>query len=329
MKKIRLTEEQLLGIIERVISEQSDTPACNSWVDGTFKQGDGIKTPKITITKTPSLIEGLYEGPDAAGCIQRKDVLNTDTPHQLAGILVYNETPPYLKELYRNGTYVKPDMNNITMERVKNKSFKISIPLLSTTEDKAVTSMNRRGGMDHAGETAYIDELAKDPNHALVEIVTKKAGDMTEKFICFRNIKNFPIKTTPSNNDDEKTEENNKSEKIVLGDEDLLKLKQRFDWNFGGTSTKTKVLIENLEIYQEVSNYSDVRMIIDTYKTEKGYPKFFIFFSAADLEGEDLNKSQDLFLKQYDSSMGPKRIVREGIFNWLDTEFKYKIVGYN
>jgi hypothetical protein len=173
---------------------------CDQWKNGTFVNGDGITTPKITITKTPTLIEGLYEGPDSGGCIQRGSVNNDDTPHQLAGITVFYEAAPYLKELYKNGTYVKPDMPNIKMERIQNKKFKISIPLIPTTEDKAITNMNERGGMGggSVGNQTEIEAIKNDPNYILKESVKIKARDITEVFICFRNIVDFPIKTVTS-----------------------------------------------------------------------------------------------------------------------------------
>jgi hypothetical protein len=142
------------------------------------------------------LIEGTYEGPDAAGCIQRSKPNSKDTPHQLAGILVFYEAAPYLKELYKSGIFVKPDMDKISMERILNKKFKISIPLVSTTEDKAVTSINERGGMGHEGDLREIENIKNNPDHVLVEEKRLQEGDMTETFISFRNIKNFPIKTS-------------------------------------------------------------------------------------------------------------------------------------
>ena len=199
--------------IERIksvmgIYEQQSQGRCDQWKNGTFVNGDGIKTPKITITKTPTLIEGLYEGPDKGFCIQRSKYYSNDTPHQLASITVFYEAAPYLKELYKNGTYVKPDMNNITMDREINKMFKISIPLISTTEDKAITSINERGGMGHGGDLTEITNIENDPNNKLIEKVKKTAGDMTETFICFRNILNFPIKTvTPESTPEPVTNE--------------------------------------------------------------------------------------------------------------------------
>jgi hypothetical protein len=168
---------------------------CDQWKNGTFQQGDGVQTPKITITKTPSLIEGLYEGPDKGGCIQRASFNDRDTPHQLAGILVFYEAAPYLKELYNQGIYVKPDMEGITMERVIDESFKISIPLIKTTENKSITSINERGGMGHGGDLTEISNIEKNPDHKLIEKRTISAGDMTETFIIFRNITKFPFKT--------------------------------------------------------------------------------------------------------------------------------------
>ena len=189
--KYLITESQY-----RILIQEQESGRCDEWKNGTFKQGDGVTTPKITIVKTPKLIEGTYEGPDAAGCIQRSKPYSKDTPHQLAGILVFYEAAPYLKELYKSGIFVKPDMDKISMERILNKKFKISIPLVPTTEDKAVTSINERGGMGHEGDLTEIENIKNNPDHVLVEEKRVQEGDMTETFISFRNIKNFPIKTS-------------------------------------------------------------------------------------------------------------------------------------
>ena len=187
--------KSIMGIYEQ---QKPVKVRCDQWKNKTFVNGDGITTPKITITKTPTLIEGLYEGPDSGGCIQRDGFNKDDTPHQLAGITVFYEAAPYLKELYKNGTYVKPDMPKITMERIKNKMFKISIPLIPTTEDKAITNMNERGGMGGGGDLTEINIIENEPNYILKDKVKKTAGDITETFICFRNIVDFPIKTVTS-----------------------------------------------------------------------------------------------------------------------------------
>lgn len=197
--KYFITESQYKILLE-ALEDEGDECVCREWEKGTFKQGDGIKTPKITITKTPDLIEGLYEGPDRGGCIQRCEFNDGDTPHQLAGITVFYEAAPYLKELYRNGIFVRPDMKKITMERIPNKKFKISIPLERTTEDKAITNMNERGGMGHEGNLTEIENIKSNPNHYFVQTERVQAGDITETFVSFRNIKNFPILTKPSTN---------------------------------------------------------------------------------------------------------------------------------
>lgn len=176
--------------------------ACNQWEDGTFQQGDGKKTPKITVTKIETEIVGEYLGPDNGGCIQRATFNDKDTPHQLAGITVFTEAAPYLKKLYNSGVFVKPNMKGITMERVPNKSFKITIPLIKTTEDKAITSINERGGMGHSGNDTYaslVSDIKGDSvNQMIEESGAIKAGDITEHFISFRNISKFPIKTNPN-----------------------------------------------------------------------------------------------------------------------------------
>jgi hypothetical protein len=176
--------------------------ACNQWEEGTFQQGDGVKTPKITVTKTETEIVGEYLGPDEGGCIQRATFNDKDTPHQLAGITVFTEAAAYLKTLYKSGVFVKPNMKGITMGRVPNKSFKITIPLIKTTEDKAITSINERGGMGHSGDDTYASlasDIKGNPDHVMIEESGAiKARDITEHFISFRNIKNFPIKTKTS-----------------------------------------------------------------------------------------------------------------------------------
>ena len=204
MKKFILTEDDKKNILGMygLIKEDDNSGRCDSWKNGTFTQGDGIKTPKITITKTPDLIEGLYEGPDNGGCIQRSKFNDNDTPHQLAGITIFYEAAPYLKELYSQGTYVKPDKKNIKMERVENKKFKISIPLISTTEDQAITSINERGGMGHEGNLEEIENIRTNPNHILVDSIRLKSGDMTETIIWFRNKEKFPIKKVSQNKTD-------------------------------------------------------------------------------------------------------------------------------
>ena len=223
--KVVLTEDQFKRVI---LKEQSGR--CDQWKNGTFQNGDGITTPKITITKSPTEIIGIYEGPDNGGCIQRSKYLSTDTPHQLAGITVYYEAAPYLKELYTKGVYVT--IGKITMERDRDKMFKITIPLVSTTEDKAITNMNERGGMGHSGSGSYnslMSAVKNDSDNKLIGEQTVVAGEMTENFIYWRNISQYPIQTTSSSPNTHKhsIKHNNDQETLAqdLRDLEIINLK--------------------------------------------------------------------------------------------------------
>lgn len=250
-KRLIISESEARNIrmMYGLINEEDDV-RCDEWKEGKFVQGDGVTTPKITITKNPTLIEGLYEGPDQGGCIQRSKFNDQDTPHQLAGITVFYEAAPYLKKLYKSGVYVRPDTKNITMERVLNKKFKISIPLLPTTEDKAVTSINERGGMGHIGDLTEIQNIESDPNNIFVEKQKVIEGDMTETFISFRNIKNFPIlskQSPPSPITIPSTQPKLQSAKniISINSNSLIELRNKLNEKTANISIDVKSVIPN------------------------------------------------------------------------------------
>lgn len=312
MKKLIITENEKRNILEMygLIKEDDNSGRCDSWKNGTFTQGDGITTPKITITKTPSLIEGLYEGPDKGGCIQRREFLDTDTPHQLAGITIYYEAAPYLKQLYKQGTYVKPDKKNIKMERVPNKSFKISIPLIPTTEDQAITNINERGGMGHEGDLQEIQDIRANPNHILVDSVRIKSKDLIETIIWFRNKEKFPIKTvsqnqTNSNTDiDSQTETGEKNKKIIsYSNLDPLDLRQ-----------KLKDFSQTTELYNvDLSiNKDDQNVIIeyDTQGDERNYLSYI--FSNSGEEHKVLEK-----VKEKNNVVNNLILNIPGYFGWV------------
>jgi hypothetical protein len=80
---------------------------------------------------------------------------------------------------------------------------------MSTTEDKAITNFNERGGWGHDGSNALSSYLStiegNQKKYGLIEKVTKvasggKTADITEHWVSFRDLGVFPIKT--------KTEEN-------------------------------------------------------------------------------------------------------------------------
>jgi len=187
-------DSELDSIISPIRLIEVKEGRCDQWKNKTFVSGDGINSPKIIITKTPYKIEGLYEGPDKGWCIQRAKYSSNDSPHQLAGITVFYEAAPYLKYLYKKGTYVT--IGKITMKRLIDKMFKITIPLNSTTENKAITNINERGGMGHTAKNIYkifADGIKNKSSMQLIGEQTVNSEDITEHFIYWRDISDFPI----------------------------------------------------------------------------------------------------------------------------------------
>ena len=177
----------------------TEATACSQWKDKTFVNGDGKKTPKITIEKTKTKVTGTYEGPEKGFCIQSAEGNPNDSVHQLAGITVFHECNPYLKELYKGGTYVRPNLKGVTLERKENY-YEISIPLEKTTEDKAITSINQRGswgGGTGGIDTTEFNSAKTRPMFYTETLISTGLSDMTEYFFCWRNLEEFPIKTKP------------------------------------------------------------------------------------------------------------------------------------
>lgn len=192
----------------------TEATACNQWKDNTFTNGDGKTTPKITIEKTETKVTGTYEGPESGFCIQSATGNKGDSVHQLAGITVFLECNPYLKELYKAGTYVRPNLKGVTLERKKNY-YKISIPLEKTTEDKAITSINQRGswgGGEGGIDVAEFNSAKTRPMFYTETLKSTGLSDMTEYFFCWRNLQEFPIKTASNKEVVKKTEEPKKEE---------------------------------------------------------------------------------------------------------------------
>lgn len=193
--------EHKLGDIKPMLNEQSQSKkACTLWTDGNFKQGDGVKSPKIVINKSETLFTATYYGPDIAGCIQSATGDN-DTVHQLATIAIMYELSPYLKQLYRQGKFVKPDLKSITMPGVPNKSWTINVPLIEVPEYEAITNINRRGSMGGDPTTqfkGFFSTIVNDPNVTNLQEVTVKGRGITEMIAMWRNIKDFPIQTQQS-----------------------------------------------------------------------------------------------------------------------------------
>ena len=192
----------------------TEATACTQWSDKTFVNGDGITKPKITIEKTETKVTGTYEGPEKGFCIQSAEGNPKDSVHQLAGITVFHECGPYLKELYKAGTYVRPNLKGVTLERKKNY-YKISIPLEKTTEDKAITSINQRGSMgggEGGIDTTEFNSAKTRPMFYTETLISTGIPDMTEYFFCWRNLQDYPIKTASNKEVVKKVEEPKKEE---------------------------------------------------------------------------------------------------------------------
>ncbi len=197
MRKLIITENDKQNILRMygLINEQSSPCQFDN-----YQNGDGVNKPKITINKSSVGVELIYEGPETGFCIQHSKGSTGDSIHQLAGVtrVVVSR---YLKELYGNGIYVYPDLKSITMVK-KDMFFNINIPFVKTTEDKAITNFNERGGWGHNGISSLNDfkSTISDKNkYGLVSVVTKVASggnspDITEHWVSFRDLVAYPIK---------------------------------------------------------------------------------------------------------------------------------------
>lgn len=186
--------KELMGLL----LEQSQGCNYKNW-----QSGDGIKRPKITESKSPDGVTLTYQGPETGFCIQHSKGSTTDSLHQLAGAVrvVVSE---YLKELYAQGSFVRPDLKNIIMIK-KNNYFEIQIPFIKTTEDKAITNFNERGGWGHDGSGPLEDFLSsiRNPKYGLIDTERKiasggKSADITETWVSFRDLEKYPIKSKSS-----------------------------------------------------------------------------------------------------------------------------------
>jgi len=197
-----LRVKELMGLL----LEQSQGCNYKNW-----QNGDGIKRPKITESKSPDGVTLTYQGPETGFCIQHKNGSTTDSLHQLAGAVrvVVSE---YLKELYAQGSYVRPDLKNIVMNKSDNY-FEIRIPFIQTTEDKAITNFNERGGWGHDGSGPLKDYLStiQNPKYGLIDMVRKtasggKSNDIIENWVSFRDLETYPIKSkSPQSTLDQKS----------------------------------------------------------------------------------------------------------------------------
>jgi hypothetical protein len=195
MKKNLNEELSRIKSMMGLITEQS---SCE-WEN--YKNGDGVSRPKITVNTNDNGVTVTYQGPETGVCIQHKNGSTSDSLHQTCGV-TRKVVSKYLKDLYSRGTFVYPDLNGITMSKSDN-FLQITIPFVKTTEDKAITNFNERGGWGHTGDdTAKEFETSiSDPSkYTMVNKIQKvasggKSADITETWFSFRDIVTYPIKT--------------------------------------------------------------------------------------------------------------------------------------
>jgi hypothetical protein len=201
--KFLLKEEEKNEILNMygIIKEQT---ACN-WEN--YQNGDGMSKPKINISKSESGVSASYQGPETGFCIQHAQGSTKDSLHQLAGV-VRKVVSDYLKELYNSQNYVYPVLENISMTK-KNNFFSINVPFAKTTEDKAITNFNERGGWGHDGSNTlqqFLSSISDETKYALINVIKKVASggnspDITENWVSFRDIQKFPIKSLNDKNE--------------------------------------------------------------------------------------------------------------------------------
>jgi hypothetical protein len=198
-----LKEEEKNEILNMygIIKEQT---ACN-WEN--YQNGDGMSKPKINISKSESGVSASYQGPETGFCIQHAQGSTKDSLHQLSGV-VRKVVSDYLKELYNSQKYVYPVLENISMTK-KNNFFSINVPFAKTTEDKAITNFNERGGWGHDGSNTlqqFLSSISDETKYALINVIKKVASggnspDITENWVSFRDIQKFPIKSLNDKNE--------------------------------------------------------------------------------------------------------------------------------
>lgn len=170
-----------------------------------YQNGDGINKPKITIQQSENGVVATYIGPETGFCIQHSKGSTKDSLHQLAGV-VRVIVSGYLKTLYKQGIFVKPAMDGISMNKDDN-FFKITIPFVKTFEYDAITNFNERGGWGH-NASGPISDFMSSINNERYGLITKetkvasggKSPDITEHWVSFRDLQDFPIKTKPKYN---------------------------------------------------------------------------------------------------------------------------------
>jgi len=168
-----------------VVNSRDDESSCpnnNCWAhfgkeafwNGSSKI-NGKTVPKITINKTANSFNITYEGAPSGFLLKHGKGGKDDTIHQLLNVLT-SEINPYLKE---NSS--KPDIKAIKMD-MSGKKLSISVPLLKLNDDNTHYTLDRRGGLGHAGDYSDLEKYRSKKGY---EEVVHKSGNLTEKFVTF------------------------------------------------------------------------------------------------------------------------------------------------
>lgn len=156
------------------------------WSKGLFKNGDGIKTPKITVNKSNEFVEVIYQGPETGFSLESAVYNPNDTIHQMSNVFTY-ETNKHLLDLYQQGIFLIPEMDKIEFEK-KSKYFRIKIHFSPTNEESAILKVNRRGGMGHLASSGKKEMVNKCNEYfGCEDVYTYKSGNIVEYFISYRN----------------------------------------------------------------------------------------------------------------------------------------------
>jgi hypothetical protein len=157
-----------------------------AWSKGMFNNGDGVKTPKITVNKGNNFFDITYKGPESGFNIESAVLNPGDSIHQLSNVFTY-EVNKHIKDLYQKGVYVSPDMENIQMIKKPN-FFEIKVNFDEVDKENAITRIDRRGGMGHSatkGKSLMEEKCSK--YSGCKKVYTIKSGSITEHFISFRD----------------------------------------------------------------------------------------------------------------------------------------------
>ncbi len=179
--KKKLIESYRVSDLKKLITEAEK----RAWSKGVFENGDGVTSPKISISKGNNFFDIKYEGPETGFNIESSVINPGDSIHQLSNVFTY-EVNKHLKSLYQKGVYVQPDMENIEMVKKPNY-FEIKVQFDEVDKENAITRMDRRGGMGHnASKGKSLMEKKCDQYAGCEKVYTVKAGSITEHFVSYR-----------------------------------------------------------------------------------------------------------------------------------------------